>query len=458
MIVPSGVLGIVLISLEYLPQNINPVLLKLCLLYGNLFASTIDNALLHKHLNQTRELLEQKVAIRTMHLSQSKRELNAIIDSVHNGILVIDAKTNIINRANPVAAQLIKLEESNITGRIYTEFLDSDGRVNLPEENQNFESLLKDTDGRLIRILRTVSYINLGKGKLRIESFLDISDRKKYEEELQESNEILERKVKERTEDLELLVHKLKDEVQEKEKAQGEILKMLEKEKDLSELKTKFVSMVSHEFRTPLTIIRSSAQLMEKFFSALSDDEKKEYLDKIVKTVDFMKDQIENVIFIGKSDTSKIQLSPASINIAEFCRNIINDFQLTLNTKRIIRFNYKGSNRRVLIDTKVLKHVIVNVLSNAVKYSPNDKPVDFSVVLEGNSVIFNIQDYGIGIAEEDQKKIFELFYRGKNVGNISGTGLGMSVIVRSLEILNGKIELSSRVNIGTTFTVIIPVV
>ena len=186
-------------------------------------------------------------------------------------------------------------------------------------------------------------------------------------------------------------------------------------------------------------------------------EEKKDYLDRIVKTVDFMKDLIENVIFIGKTDTSKLSTNPTVINLAEFCRGLINDFQLTLNTKRIINFNYKSGASKINIDSKLLKHVLINLISNAIKYSPDDKPVDFEVSADNSHLLFTIRDYGIGIPDDEQAHIFELFYRGRNVGNVSGTGLGMSVVQRSIETLEGSIEFYSKVNLGTTFRISIPI-
>ncbi len=462
LIVSSGVFGILLLVFEYLPEKISSIFLEICLLFGNLFASTIDNSLLIKHLNQTKEILEQKVALRTMHLAQSKRELNAIFDSVHTGILVIDNKTEEIIKSNPVAAEMIGDKEFNIIGNNYRQYLDFDENNNIKigqliENKRNFESNLKKSNGKLIPILRTVSFINTGNNYYRIESFIDISERKKAELALKQANELLELKVQERTEDLQLLVHKLKNEIKEKENAQKELIRMLEREKELSDLKTKFVSMVSHEFRTPLTIIRSSAQLVEKFYSALNDEEKKEYLDRIIKTVDFMKDLIENVIFIGKSDIDKIKSNPIKIKIDEFCKNVINDFQLTLPAKRIINYNFEGNNSEINIDSKLLRHIIVNLVSNAVKYSDDDKPIEIDVALKDNQLNLKVKDYGIGIAEEEQNRIFDLFFRGKNVGNISGTGLGMSIILRALEILNGKISVKSKLNQGSVFTVTIPI-
>ncbi len=462
LIIPTGVLGIVFLVFDYLPSKVSPIFLKLCLLFGNLFASTIDTSLLTKHLKQTKEILEQKVAIRTMHLAQSRRELSAIFDSVHTGIMVIDNKTEDIIKANPVAAGMIGDKEYNIIGMNFRKYLDFDDNNSSKidkfiQNKRNFETNLRRANGQLLPILRTVSFINIGSSYYRIESFLDISERKKAEIALKQNNEILELKVQERTEDLQLLVHKLKNEIIEKENAQKELIRMLEREKELSDLKTKFVSMVSHEFRTPLTIIRSSAQLVEKFYSTLNDEEKKEYLERIIKTVDFMKDLIENVIFIGKTDINKIQSNPTTVSINEFCKNVINDFQLTLSTKRVLNYKFEGSDKNIAIDSKLLRHIIVNIISNAIKYSADNKSVDIIVSSNQEQLIIKVRDFGIGIAEEEQNKIFDLFYRGKNVGNISGTGLGMSIILRALEILNGKIEVSSKINQGSLFTVTIPI-
>lgn len=463
IVVPLGasksLLGIVLLALEKPINDIDQILIRLCSLHGSLFASSLENSMLFISLKNSQSILEQKVAARTLDLAQSKRELKTIFDSVPTGILVIDAYSNRIVKVNPEAEELIQDEEDNIIGRNIENFFDKFESAIKNEGNKvkKLESILIRPDGSKIPILRTFVKIMLGRNYFRIESFLDITDRKKAEKDLKESNEVLELKVKERTVDLQLLIHKLKEEIREREKAEKEAFRMLEKEKELGELKTKFITMVSHEFRTPLTVIKSAAQMVERFRSRLSIEDQSVYHEKIISTVDSMVDLIENVLFIGKNENRKIINEPKELCLKDFCDNLVQEFKLSTENQRTLNLNYEYSKNNYKFDEKLLRMVLNNLLTNAVKYSKENDPVDLNVTENDNEIVFSVKDYGIGIPQEQQDKIFDIFYRADNVGNVSGTGLGMAVVVQSLEMMNGTIELESEIGKGSIFKVTIPV-
>jgi signal transduction histidine kinase len=457
----SGIMGIVLVFNKLPINEINTEILEIYNVFASLFATSIENILLNKHLYYTNEIIEQELAIRTMDLAKNNKELDSIFNSVYTGILVIDSNSDKIIKVNPVASALIGDYEQNILGSTYQKYLDPLGvKIDITENNisfsKNYESILKKANGENLPILRTNSTIDLGSNQCRIESFMDISERKKAEIALKDTNEILELRVQERTLDLQVLVHKLKEQVAEREQAESEVRKMLKKEKDLNELKTRFVSLVSHEFRTPLTIIRTSAQLVDKFSEKLSKTEKRDYLDRIMKTVDYMEDLIENVVFIGKTNSEKFKLKPTKIKIKDYCEQLINDIMLSLDKKRVIELIPEGTNNLLFTDGKILRQILTNLISNAIKYSDEKYPIYLTLLCDEDKSYFSVKDKGIGIPENDQKYIFDLFYRGTNVGNIPGNGLGMSVIIASLKMLKGKIEFSSKMGEGTTFKVSIP--
>lgn len=456
-----GIVGMVLLHTDNPIENYNQMLLKLCSLQGNLFAGTLESSILFKNLGTAKAVLEQKVSVRTMDLAQSQREMKAILDSVQTGILVLDSDTNKVVKVNPVALDLIKDFPANIIGNDSSKYLEYIDFSKMPGfsssgTSKNFESYLISSSGERVPVIRTVSTVNLGFLKYRIESFLDITERKCFETELQKANELLEMKVQERTLDLQLLVKKLKEEIDEREQAQSELKKMLAKEKELNEMKTRFVSMVSHEFRTPLTVIRSAAQMLNKFRDKLNDTEREEYLHRVVKTVDSMTDLIENVIFIGKQEAERGEPAPTLLDLEAFFDNVIKDFSISLLKPRAINMNTIGNAEPVFTNEKLLRLIVTNLLSNASKYSPTEKPVEVSLYCNQDSFTFTVKDYGIGIPEPEQESIFKLFYRADNVGAISGTGIGMPVIMNSVQILKGKINLDSRVNQGTAVTITIP--
>ncbi len=454
----SGFIGIIVVEFEAAKSGFDPLFFKFLYTVGSLVTSTLEKNELSEQLYHTKEILEQKVAARTLDLAKSKRELNSIIDTVQTGILVVDTYTEKIVKVNPVAAQMIGDEDTSIINSAFDNFLpiiDTDKADEIDIYN-GFESELTTSNNDKVPVLRTISFLRTGSQELRVESILDITKRKNSEIAMQNAYELMELKVMERTEDLTVLVHKLKNEIAERKIAEREIRKMLDREKEISELKTRFVSMVSHEFRTPLTIIRSSAQLIEKYHDKLTIDEQTDYLKRVLKTVDLMTDLIDNVIFIGKPDAGIQKVDVEPYDLVEFCESIIVDLKLSLAQKREIIFNYENLTEECKIDQKLLRLILINLLSNAIKYSSKKTRVEFDLKGLNGSCRFTIRDYGIGIPKKEQQQIFDIFYRGRNVGTISGTGLGMTVVLQSLQILDGKIELESKEGKGTTFKLIFP--
>jgi signal transduction histidine kinase len=454
-----GVLGLVLLNTTD-ASLLNTELKVSTQLFARILSSNIENILLQQNLKATTSVLEQKVAAKTMDLAQSRRELKAIFDAVQTGIIIHDWDTFKITKINPVALDLIKIEENKIIGRHIFEFLeqiDYNSKKFSSETNYNFESYLINIEGEKIPIIRTTSFVNLGTLKQRIDCFIDITELKKYQDELKKMNETLELKVQERTLDLQILVKKLKDEIEQHNKVQQELKFMLDKEKELNQMKTRFVSMVSHEFRTPLTVIRSAAQMIRKYHDSLTKEEKIDYLNRILGTVDNLTDLIENVLFIGKEKENKTEIdAKEKIDLIRFTENLINEFESTLLYRREINFSTIGYRDKVETNERYLRLILMNLLSNAAKYSSRDTPIELKLYFNDDNYTYQVTDYGIGIPEDEQEKIFELFYRAENVGKISGSGIGLQVVLNSLQKLNGNLDLSSKLNKGTTFTVTIP--
>lgn len=445
--------GILLIKSGYFEIDENTS--NLFSLFGNILGNFINQKSILNDLEYSKSMLEQKVAIKTMDLTQSKREIEAIFNSVLTGILIFDTLSRKIVNANPIALELIGVNQSEINEFYIDEFLSNELKNPITSFSP-VESEIMTINNVCVPILRNTTYLNLGTKQIGIESFLDISNLKKAEQKLINANQILELKVQERTEDLQLLVHKLKNEITEREMAENELRRLFNKERELNNLKTKFVSMVSHEFRTPLTIIRSSAQMLEKFRDNLNKQEIANFYKKIMHSVDNMADLIENVIFIGKSESNGMKLNHSYVDIITFCEQIIVDIKMSYDPNREVLFNYKGDYHKIFTDEKLLRLILYNLLSNAFKYSTKEKTVEFNVSIFNDKFEFEIIDFGIGIPAEEQTKIFELFYRADNVGNISGTGLGLSVVVDSVEKLGGRIEMSSIQNFGSKFIITIP--
>lgn len=245
--------------------------------------------------------------------------------------------------------------------------------------------------------------------------------------------------------------------------AEAEIRKALEKERELSELRASFVSMVSHEFRTPLTTIQSSAELLERYSDKLPPEKKQNHFIRIQTAVRRMTQLLEDVLTIGKAEAGKLLFNPKSLDLVAFCCQIVESMQslviyqhVNANPQHTLSFTVHGDCTIAQMDENLLEHILTNLLSNAIKYSPAGGVVKFDLVCNSSSAVFRIQDSGIGILKEDLEKLFDSFGRASNVGTIQGTGLGLAIVKRCVDLHGGKIAVESELGVGTTFTVTLP--
>jgi PAS domain S-box-containing protein len=246
-------------------------------------------------------------------------------------------------------------------------------------------------------------------------------------------------------------------------KAEKELTKALEKEKELSILKSRFVSMASHEFRTPLATIRSSAELIKLFidadFKTLSPktySKIKEKLADITLDIDRIAELMSDILTMGKIEANRIPFNPKTLNLASFINEYLSVDAAKITLGRIIN-RPLDSTIKVNIDTKLMNQVLQNGIGNALKYSSNKKPIDVVIKKINNNSVITIKDYGIGIPEADLPYIFESFFRSTNVDNIPGTGLGMSIIKLFVEMHGGTVNIESKINKGTTLIITLPI-
>ena len=251
------------------------------------------------------------------------------------------------------------------------------------------------------------------------------------------------------------------EDVTENKRAQAEILNALLKEKELSDLKSRFISITSHEFRTPLTTIMSTTELLEYY--QWSKQEQIEQLHLIKNAVKHMLQLLEDVLFIGTSDVGQLRFNPEPLDLKEFCQDLVAEIQRGLSLKptptgkqHTLSFVCPDRTLLACMDKKLLRQLLSNLLLNAIKYSPGGGTVEFEVACENDRAIFKIQDRGIGIPKEDQSLVFEFFHRAKNVDAIAGTGLGLAIVKKCVDLHDGDITLHSEVGLGTLFTVTLP--
>jgi PAS domain S-box-containing protein len=248
-----------------------------------------------------------------------------------------------------------------------------------------------------------------------------------------------------------------------RKEAEEETLRALERERELGELKTRFVSMASHEFRTPLATILSSAELIEHYGEKIDAGERREIMADLVIAVKRMQGMLEDMLTVGQADAGRLKLKPASVDIAVLCQKLIREAVGNDGAQHAIRFenrqsaNAEATPPEVMADERVLRHILGNLLSNACKYSPPGSEVVLQLARRAGRLEFRVTDSGIGITPEDQPRLFESFYRGANVGNRPGSGLGLAIVKRSVDLHRGDITVDSAPGAGSIFTVLIPV-
>jgi PAS domain S-box-containing protein len=284
-------------------------------------------------------------------------------------------------------------------------------------------------------------------GEKNVIAFIsDISIRKKAELEIEKLNNELEDTVEKRTRELTDAMHQL-------EQSKEELAKSLIKEKELGELKSRFVSMASHEFRTPLSTVLSSAYLIQKYTGAAEDQARREkHLQRVISSVNMLTDILNDFLSVGKIEEGKIQVRPAEFNLQEHVNAVADEIKNNLKQKQQITYHHKG-NTTVLMDASLLKHILLNLLTNASKFSPETSTIEISTVCSNTITTLAVRDHGIGISKDDQLHLMERFFRGTNAGNIQGTGLGLHIVSKYAELMNGTVECKSELEKGTEFVI-----
>ena len=234
--------------------------------------------------------------------------------------------------------------------------------------------------------------------------------------------------------------------------AEENLKKALETEKELGELKSRFVSMASHEFRTPLSTILSSSYLLTKYTTTEEQPNRERHLDRIISSVNLMTDILNDFLSLGKIEEGRIAVKPGAILIKEFIDGIINEIKPLLKKGQVIAYEHKG-NDEIILDKGLLKHIVLNLLSNAIKFSGEDSIITIATTKTNTEFILSVRDQGIGISQEDQKHLFERFFRGSNASHIQGTGLGLHIISRYAELMNGVVKFKTVLEKGTEFII-----
>jgi PAS domain S-box-containing protein len=387
----------------------------------------------------------------------SKEGVEALFLYATEGILVVNSE-GVIIRANPSAEKLFGYDHEELMGQkvevlVPGRFADKHQQHrNKYNDNPHSRSMGVGIDlfgrkknGTEFPLEISLSPYSSERGRFVIAFIIDISRRKNAEEKLKNYSAELEKQVRNRTMILE-------EAIQELEKTKSELYSALEKEKELNELKSRFVSMASHEFRTPLATILSSLSLVKQYGDLEEKDKQLKHINRIKSSINDLTDILNDFLSVSKLEEGRVDCSPEFFDINSFMEDTIKEIQVICKEGQCIKYQHLGDGRAFL-DKRLLKNILMNLVSNAIKFSPSGKVIEVSTTVKPSSILLQVTDYGIGIPKQDQKHLFERFFRGHNAINIQGTGLGLNIIAKYAELMQGKVDFKSVENQGTTFTI-----
>jgi PAS domain S-box-containing protein len=414
-----------------------------------------------------------KALMKKMQLDKS--HMTSLFENATEGIIVANKEGHII-LVNPSALRMFRYEETELIGQPVEVLIPRHYRAGHTQlrdhfyhDPQNREmGSGRDLFGRRKDRTNFPVEVSLSSYQQENQTFViafivDITHRKEIEQsmlkqqqqlekvstDIRKLNAELEAKVEERT-----LI--LKEALQRLEQSQAELSAALDKERQLNEIKSRFVSMASHEFRTPLSAVLSSASLISKYTTAEDQEKRSRHINRIKDSVKHLNDLLEDFLSLGKLDEGKIGTAFDEFNLQDVISETTEDMKGLLKNGQQITYHHEGESL-VNSDKRLLKNIMINLISNAVKFSGEEAAVSIKSHVGDNVATVSVQDKGIGISEEDQVHLFSSFYRGKNVLNIQGTGLGLHIVKRYLDLIGGSINLKSKLGAGTTITFTIPV-
>lgn len=407
---------------------------------------------------------------KTRKITEGSRLLNAIFKTAVDAIVVIDDR-GIIQMVNPAVTTLFGYDDIEMIGNNVHMLMPNPHRDAHNGYMENYhrtgikkiigigrEVPGKRKDGSIFPLRLAVSEVNTDHGSIYVGMLQDLTDRKKIEEKLKSLNHSLEEKVSMRTEELSDTVNKLLTTNKKLETAEKELLDALAKEQQLNELKSRFVSMASHEFRTPLSTILSSVALIGRFTESDHQPKREKHVNRIKSAVTNLTGILNDFLSISKLEEGKIESNPEEFEFNELCGEVKAEIEGLLKKGQKIFHESDRDNQILFADRRLIKNVLFNLISNAIKYSPENKPIFCKNRIENGEFILEVTDQGIGIPKEDQKHMFDRFFRAGNVTNIQGTGLGLHIVVKYVELMKGKIGFESEQGEGSTFWVRIPMV
>ncbi|CAD0218210.1 PAS domain-containing sensor histidine kinase [Chryseobacterium sp. JV274] len=392
---------------------------------------------------------------------ESAKLLQAIIETAIDGIITIDDRGR-IESLNPSALKIFGYKEQELIGKNISVLMPEPDRSRHDGYLLNYQTTGEKKiigKGREVKGLRkdgtqfpfrlAVSEVQFQERIIYTGFIHDLSKEKEAEEFLKNYTLELEELVENRTKSLKKMLHEL-------EEAKEEANVSLEKEKELNRMKSRFVSMASHEFRTPLSSMQLSVILIEKYLQVSDSLQIVKHLHKIKTAIGSLNGILNDFLSLEKLEAGMVHPNHCLFDVIRFSEELTEEMQLITKEDQIIIYQHTGSESEINLDQNLLKNCLMNLMSNAIKYSGEHTLIEFSTEIKENQYVFSVKDNGIGIPEDDHSALFQPFFRAHNTGNIPGTGLGLNIVQRYVSLMDGKIYFESTFGKGTEFTLSFP--
>jgi PAS domain S-box-containing protein len=412
-------------------------------------------------------MFDNDILIHTKVMTRHIEMLDALFKHATEGIVVVNKAGEIV-MLNPKARELFGYSDMELVGKkIETLIPQRFSRNHVSNRDEYLDAprargmghlmdlFARRRDGSEFPVEVSLSPFKTSDGEFVVSFVIDITERKKQENriieanlEIQKLNAELEERVNLRTKELATAVRKV-------EESQEEVIRALKKERELNNMKSQFVTIASHEFRTPLATILSSASLIGRYAKTEDEDKRQKHVLRIKSAVTNLTEILNDFLSIGKLEEGRIQSIPVAMELEAFCTGLIEEVKGLCKEGQHIKFQYSGI-KEVWLDKQLLRNVLFNIISNAIKYSEPDKSIYFSIEADEKRVDIEIRDEGIGIPADDQKHIFERFFRAHNAGNAQGTGLGLNIVQNYIDLMDGEVSFASEVGVGSVFSIKLP--
>lgn len=401
--------------------------------------------------------------------------MTSLFENATEGIILTNGVGNIV-MANPAAEKMFDYPKGELIGKPIEILIPDkfkphhhqlrDGFYHTPSNRVMGQG--RDLNGRKrdntdLPVEVSLSHYRWEEELFVIAFIVDITKRKEIETSMLKQKAELEKitdKIRQLNADLEIKVEErtmiLREALQKLEQSQQELSEALDKERQLNEIKSRFVSMASHEFRTPLTTVFSSASLLSKYTTTQDQEKREKHIQRIKNSVNNLNDILEDFLSLGKLNEGRVDKKMEKVNLKEILADTLEEMKAMLKKEQYFELDCNGD-CDAFTDKKLFRNILINLISNAIKFSDEGKAIIVKGKTEGDTATISVVDKGIGISEKDQEHLFSSFFRAANATNIQGTGLGLHIVKRYVDLLEGEVELQSELNKGTTVNFTIPV-